>query len=236
MEMTDYAALAQATIGAGKRLKHLYDPNATRQMQMDASTGKSVLAELAQRREVCEMGIPGFFPTPKALARYVVERAGVEPGLRCLEPSAGTGNIALEMSKAMNNQPVCVEWNKSLFDILVRQFKNAIHADVMADEWRKQVGFEPFDRICANPPFEKNQDIHHFRRYHDLLAPGGVMACIMSEHPWVSQHTTEREFVTWLGRIGADVEQLPPGTFLASERPTGVSARLVVVTNGQIRI
>jgi 16S rRNA G966 N2-methylase RsmD len=226
--MTDYAALAQATIGAGKRLKHLYDPNTTRQMRVDARAGKSVLAELAQRRVVCEMGIPGFFPTPKALARYVVERAGVEPGLRCLEPSAGTGNIALEMSKAMNNQPVCVEWNKSLFDILVRQFKNAIHADVMADEWRKQVGFEPFDRICANPPFEKLQSVYHILRYWQLLADGGVLVAIMSSGDFTRTDKMSRLFQSKVEEFGYS-EKLPDDAFMWSERPTRVHTRLVVL-------
>ena len=49
---------------------------------------------MTEERRLIDCGIPGFFPTPQALARRLVSLADIRTGMTVLEPSAGTGNIA----------------------------------------------------------------------------------------------------------------------------------------------
>jgi phospholipid N-methyltransferase len=225
--MTDYAALAQATIGRGKRLQKMYDPEATRRMRMDAHAGKSVLADLAKRREVCEQGIPGFFPTPKALAREMVARLGDIRERKVGEFSAGMGNIA-DAIYAAGGVPICVELNCSLVQLLLQKPYgcNVSQGDFLSIKW-SQLGTVPF--VAINPPFEDHQDIAHVKHAFEFLRAGGTMVAIMSEHPFFANHKVDREFRDWLEGLGGESEQLPQGTFLASERPTGVNTRLVKI-------
>lgn len=86
-----------------------------------------------------------FFPTPEALAREIVEIAGIRDGERTLEPSAGQGNIARFMPS-----PDCVELDPKKRAILEGQGFRVVGDDFMTFE-----PSEPYDVIVMNPPFCK---------------------------------------------------------------------------------
>ena len=54
-----------------------------------------------------------FYPTPSHIAHKLVELAEIPPGSRCLEPSAGNGDIA-----ALIDGVECVEINPMRCDVL----------------------------------------------------------------------------------------------------------------------
>ena len=73
-----------------------------------------------------------FFPTPDALAKEIVGKAGIVDGDVCLEPSAGHGNIAKYM-------PGCdvIELNPDNRKYLAENGFNLVHDDFMTFEPQK---------------------------------------------------------------------------------------------------
>ncbi|MDD3102430.1 MAG: class I SAM-dependent methyltransferase, partial [Patescibacteria group bacterium] len=162
----------------------------------------------------------------------------IQPGMRVLEPSAGSGNIADAIRAAC---PACrlvlVEHNFSLVEILratgYKQVTEAngdnavlLHTDFLEVKARKDGGF---DRILMNPPFEKSQDIDHVLHAYSLLRPGGRLVAIMSEHPFFASDAKSAIFRSWLVENYGSDEKLPEGMFRNQATSTGVAARLVLV-------
>lgn len=164
-----------------------------------------------------------FFPTPPELAGRMVEMAGVEPGMRVLEPSAGNGNIA-EAIRDAGVEPDVAEISSSLREVLEAKGFSVVGQDFMDVDGE-------YDAIIMNPPFSDNQDIEHVRHAFDLLKPGGKLVAIMGEGAFFRGGKTENAFREWIDEQGADVEKLPEGTFTDRTllNTTGANARLVVV-------
>jgi len=164
-----------------------------------------------------------FFPTPPELAGRMVEIAGVEPGMRVLEPSAGNGNIA-EAIRDAGAEPDVAEISPSLREVLEAKGFAVVGQDFMDVDGE-------YDAIIMNPPFSDNQDIEHVRHAFDLLKPGGRLVAIMGEGAFFRGGKTENAFREWIDEQGAEVEKLPEGTFTDKRllNTTGVNARLVVV-------
>lgn len=165
-----------------------------------------------------------FFPTPKALARRMVQIANVRAGQLGAEPQAGNGNIAEAIREAGVEPEVC-EISSQLRDILVAKKFNVVGWDFLDLEDKQ------YDFIIANPPFGNNADITHTRHAYSLLADKGVLVTIVGEGAFFRTGSTETLFRQWLDEIGADVEPLPAGTFTDSSLMvnTGTNARLVTI-------
>lgn len=165
--------------------------------------------------------IAGYFPTPRALVSRLIAEADIRPGQRVLEPSAGKGSIA-EGIRAAGVEPDVIEIDASLRELL--RLKN-FH--IVAEDFTTFVGV--YDRIVMNPPFDNGQDIAHVQQAYRLLAPGGRMVAVMSAGPFFRSDRKAEAFRAWLGEVGGDDAELPQGSFLSSDRPTGVNTRLVVI-------
>ncbi len=167
-----------------------------------------------------------FFPTPKPVADDIISRAGIEPGMKVLEPSAGNGRLA-DAAKEAGAEVDAVELSSSLRDILALKGHNLVGQDF--DE------FNPgpvYDRIVMNPPFSDRRDVEHVRRAFDMLKPGGRLVAIMSEGPFFGSDKKATGFRDWLESMGGTSEKLPPNTFMQDKSglpTTGVNARIVVV-------
>lgn len=166
--------------------------------------------------------IPGYFPTPKPIAKDMVERADIKPGMKVLEPSAGKGNIADEVPKDADLD--VIELNHALSEILKEKGHNIVGSDFLEHKGE-------YDRIVMNPPFEKGQDIDHVRHAYDLLKPGGKLVSIMSEGTFFRSDKKATEFREWLDEVGGTSEKLPEKSFTGkdADRQTGVSARIVEI-------
>lgn len=169
--------------------------------------------------------IPGFFPTPAPLIDRMLDAADVYAGMKCLEPSAGKGDIA-DALRSVSAVVECCEVNGALREILTVKGHSVIRHDF--------TGLEPsgrYDRIVANPPFERGQDRDHIRRMWDHLADGGRIVSLCSAGPFYRQHKADAEFREWLDSVSATVEDVEPGAFAGSDafRQTGVSVKLIII-------
>ena len=74
-----------------------------------------------------------------------------------------------------------------------------------------------------------NIDIKHTQYAYNLLNPGGRLVAIMSESPFFRMDKEAVAFRNWLDEVNGSSEKLPQGSFLDSERSTGVATRIVVI-------
>lgn len=173
---------------------------------------------VANRQQELQM-----FETPEPLAERMADLAGVGAGNLVLEPSAGLGRLVRPLL-ARKARVVAVDIDASHVEALRSLDVAGAHlSDFM--HWAKQQG-PVFRAAVMNPPFRRNQDIRHVFQAWQLLAPGGRLVAIVSEHGFVGGEMEAVGFRHWLQSIDATVEQLPPDTFKASG--TRVNARLIL--------
>lgn len=164
----------------------------------------------------------GFFETPPAVVKQMLESLDIRPLHLVLEPSAGMGAIAKEVA-AKGANVYCVESNAQRAEALNKMGFNVWQEDFlsMADDWQR------FDFVVMNPPFEELQDVDHVQHAYKMLCGGGALVSIMSESPFFRNDTKSKAFREWLELVGGYSEKLPEGSF--KESGTGVNCRLVVI-------
>jgi predicted RNA methylase len=167
---------------------------------------------------------PQLFPTPPGLAARMVELAGIERGMRVLEPSAGTGRLLAAIREATGGSAVrtAIEISARMCDVLrVREegadTRNCDFLECSAD----QLG-GLFDRVVMNPPFGAGADIKHITHALTMLKPGGRLVALCANGP--RQDTALRPLVD---ASGGDWEDLPADSFKAEG--TGVSVALITL-------
>jgi len=179
-----------------------------------------------KENEIKLTSISGFFPTPSAVIDVMLSYAGIEDDMRVLEPSAGSGNIAdaIRQRWPLTELYVC-EINLRLQEILKLKGHTVATYDFL--ELEQDSGFNQYDRIVMNPPFEKMADQDHVRKAYVHLAENGRLVSVMSPSFEFRSDRKSTEFRAWLESIGAHWENLPDGSFKSSG--TGVSTRLLVI-------
>lgn len=172
--------------------------------------------------------IEGYFPTPKVVVEQMLELAEIEEGMTVIEPNGGKGNIAdLIRERHPQANLSVIEINSRLREILIAKGHNLVGWNFLEHQGS-------YDRVLMNPPFEDHQDIQHIKFAHSLLNPGGKVVAIMSESPFFRMDKESVSFRDWLESVGGTNEKLPNGSFLDSERSTGVATRLVVISKPKI--
>lgn len=157
---------------------------------------------------------PQLFPTPVDLAQRMVALANIAPGMRVLEPSAGTGRLLDALPSGAD--VVAVEVMHGLAEQLRRRYPAAtvITGDFLAVASSLST---KYDRILMNPPFEKAADIAHIKAAAALLAPGGRLVAICAGGP------RQKDALEPLADLW---EPLPDGTF----EEAGTNVRTVLLT------
>ena len=171
--------------------------------------------------EVLDPKLAGFFPTPVALAKQLVKWAEIEPGMRVLEPSAGTGAIALAAREA-GAEVCCIEVLNKNCAVLTNLGLPVRCEDFLEASLGHAV---PFDRVVANPPFANQQDIAHVLHAFEFLKPGGILVSIMSSGVQYRSDRCTREFREFVQRNNGEIIQNPDGSFAES----GTMVRTVMV-------
>jgi predicted RNA methylase len=161
---------------------------------------------------------PQLFPTPPALAARMVAELGDLDGKRVLEPSAGTGNLAVAVLEAGGKEVLCYEINYQLAKTLRGYGFDAINGDFLEqDPCANQ-----FDAVVMNPPFVNGADIKHIQHAFKFLKPGGRLVALCANGPRQRDQLgalVEAEGGTW--------EDLPDGSF--SESGTNVRVALLTI-------
>ncbi len=154
----------------------------------------------------------GFFPTPPHFARRLVELADVRPGMTCLEPSAGSGNIARELAAACGDMG-----HLTLFEIqphlaakLTRDFPAA---DTFEADFLEVGDGQVFDRVVLNPPFAVRQDIDHVRHAFGILKPGGKLVAVMSASLLYRNDRKPTEFRAFVEQHNGRIDRNPKDLF-----------------------
>lgn len=167
------------------------------------------------------------FFTPPDLAERLASRV-VNPGDHVLEPSAGAGSLVRAALLLGAGHVSAVELDADLLpglaEVIGAHNGGLWHADFL--EWQP-AAHAPIDVVLMNPPFRGNQDIRHVLRAYSMLAEGGRLAAIVSEHGFIGKERECAEWREWLDHHGAEIEVVPAGAFKASG--TGVQTRMIVV-------
>jgi len=172
--------------------------------------------------------IPGFFPSRPAAVRRMLELADVGVEMKVLEPSAGAGAIA-DWARDLGALVDVVEINPSLREILTLK-----HHTLLPEHDFLDVSPESglYDRVLMNPPFENFQDIDHVVHAYKLLKPGGLLVAMMGPSGFFRSTAKAEEFRSWIEGIGADVEDLPSGSF----EKTGCPGKLIRLVKPACRV
>lgn len=150
----------------------------------------------------------------------LMDLADVQPGMLCLEPSAGQGAIAMAVAKVAGGV-MCVELLEQNVAKLRETF-DVYHGDFL----QVSPNVHPiYDRIVMNPPFEKQADIKHVLHAFDFLKPGGRLVSIMSASVLFRSNKLTQEFRDFVEQHGGSIEPLPEGSFKSS----GTMVNTVVV-------
>ena len=135
------------------------------------------------------------FSTPLPLAYAALQAAAIRPGDVVLEPSAGTGMLAVMAECALGDRITGAlhlnEYARVRARLLTRLFPQAVvtafNAETIADRLR---GVRP-TVVLMNPPFSatpgvdritRDADLRHVRSAASMLPPGGRLVTITSAH------------------------------------------------------
>lgn len=163
-----------------------------------------------------------YFPSPPDVVSRLIELADVKPGMRVLEPSAGSGAIADEVALIVGKENVyCVELMERNFNTLDEK-----GYEVLMSDFTMQDPNPIYDRVVMNPPFAKQQDIKHVLHALRFLKPDGLLVSVMASSVTFRDNKLTQDFRDLIRERGGDIEALPEAAFKAS----GTMVRTVIVT------
>ncbi len=192
------------------RKAHIFEENPCDLLEQVLLTG-----EITDRKKELQ-----YFPTPRILASDLYVLAGIKEGQSILEPSAGQGAIAEIIRERM---PKDCQLDVIELDAKNREVLDKKKFNIVGDDFLSFTG--QYDRIVANPPFSKQQDIDHVLHMYECLKLKGRLVSVMSAGVSFRQNkktTSFRELLDHSGRI----MRLEEGAFAES----GTQVNAVVVT------
>ena len=160
----------------------------------------------------------GYFPTPPPVVNELLSHADLDEGMKILEPSAGQGHI-LDFLKGYD--VTCCELFHANQVILKEK-----GYEITCENFLEFEGFDYFDRVIMNPPFELQQDIDHVNHAFLMLKEGGKLISIMSNSIRFRNNKKSKKFRELVEKNGYFVE-LPINSF--KESGTSVHTVLVVL-------
>lgn len=142
---------------------------------------------------------------------------------KILEPSAGQGAIISELLKYVEKVSYCEfeDINKQIIEKNFTKKVKFLEKDFLKLENVK------FDKIFANPPFSKSQDITHIQHMYELLNDNGVLVSL-SGTSWKNKNDKKSiNFREWINSKKHSIEEIPAGEF--SESGTMISTLLIKI-------
>lgn len=164
-----------------------------------------------------------FFATPQKLAEKMVYLADIQNHDKVLEPSAGQGAIIEEINKVSSVLPDCCEIME-LNRVVLKE--KGLDYNLVEEDFFDLNG--EYNKIIANPPFSKNQDIKHIMKMVDEnLVRGGRLVCICSKHWENSNNKVEKNFRNWLEEFDYELTPIEKGEF--KESGTNIETNLLTI-------
>lgn len=170
----------------------------------------------------------GYFPTPNTIAQDLVARAGIQPGMKVLEPSAGDGAIVAP-ALAAGATVTAVEFDANRAATLASRFPGVVvrSGDFLA---MRPADLGLFDAVVMNPPFSlqgrPQADMDHVSHAISFVRPGGMVVAVMSAGVTFRENKRAEEFRTLTESMGGWIEPLPEDAFKVS----GTGVRTVIAT------
>lgn len=166
-----------------------------------------------------------FFPTPDDIADWLVEEASIKDNDIVLEPSAGDGAIVKAIHRGTHSgRPVhgyeLMPENRSVLE-------NISGFHFLGNDFFNPLQTITFDKIVANPPFNKNQDIDHIYQMWRCLKIGGRIVSVASKHWQYSENKKEKDFKRFLTEVDAEILDIEAGRF--KESGTLISCCIIVL-------
>ena len=134
------------------------------------------------------------FSTPLPLAYAALQAAMIQPGDAVLEPSAGTGMLAVMAQLALGKDPSALHLNELAAvraGLLAGLFPGSTVTRHNAESIRDRLPEMRPTVVLMNPPFSASPgierirhhvDLHHIRSAFSMLPPGGRLVAISSAH------------------------------------------------------
>jgi phospholipid N-methyltransferase len=174
-----------------------------------------------------------FFATPDDIARKMARLLDAKDGDKILEPSAGQGALLKAVFDLEFNEKKVWERKKLTYHCyepmtVNKQFlQKFFFAEHLGDDFLLHDESKKYNRIIANPPFTKNQDIDHIKKMYNCLQEGGRMVTVSSVSWETGNQAKQVQFRDWLDEIGAEVRGFAEGAF--KESGTNVRTKLIVI-------
>lgn len=171
-----------------------------------------------------------FFATPADVGAELVRLADLDNPreLKILEPSAGDGALVREIvEQAGKHSTIC---GYEAMPLNREKLKKIPNFKLLGEDFL-QADDEKFERIIANPPFTKNQDILHIRKMYDKLAENGVLVTIASQSWQTGNSEITAAFRQFLLEVKAEIIPLKAGRFKASG--TNIAACIIKIRKGE---
>ena len=173
-----------------------------------------------------------FYETPREVAEYLVELANIWQFDNVLEPSAWKGAIINEIRKKKYLFLEAVELNPVNYNYLYQEL--FMYPDLVAEKSRfvndKLTEWDflhydrmTFDKIIANPPFSKSQDVKHILHMYKCLSDWGRLVSVAS----ASVKWRDGKLYDELKNLNPQFYDLPDGSF--KESWTMVNTVIVVI-------
>lgn len=174
-----------------------------------------------------------FYETPQEVAEYLVELADIQPSDNVLEPSAWKGAIIKEIRKKQYAFMEAVELNPENYNYLYQELfmypnllaeKSRFAKDKLT-EWNfLNYDRMTFDKIIANPPFSKSQDVKHILKMYETLSEWWRLVSVAS----ASIKTRQGKLYDELRELNPEYVELPSGSFRESGTMVGT---VIVIIN-----
>jgi protein-L-isoaspartate O-methyltransferase len=169
-----------------------------------------------------------FYPTPAAVAEEALHSLYIRPGMKVLEPSAGTGGLVAPLVEK-GCLVDAIEIHPERAAMLAG--RNLPGVTVRCANFLGLTPREDYDLVVMNPPFAGTHWMDHVMQGWAFLNPGGTLVAILPASAEVNETPKHERFRAWAGKMCRDrwgrmFRDLPPESF----REVGVNINTVVLT------
>ncbi len=153
-----------------------------------------------------------FFETPELIADRVIELACINEDHKVLEPSAGRGALIKALNRIYPNKTIdCFE----LMDLNRKFLIKINNAKILGEDFIEANKLK-YDRVIANPPFNKYQYIDHVYKMYESLNINGKLVVIVPTSFLTNSTKKEKEFKIFVENNASAIINVEKGAFKSS--------------------